>query len=612
MRRSRLAVGGMMAAGLVACGASAASAHPLGNDTIEHFSVLYLYSDRMEIDFLIDVAEIPSARIRQDEIDADGDGQDTAEEQKAWLERQVRLFVPSLIVHLDGRLVPVHPVETGGRPSNSATQAATVPKRLIMKMPGFANMPTYRIICRYAAALPNVADGRKHVLTYSDATYPRDRGLKRVIFGPPPEGLTVHEKDRVFLDEGPDPFLYELYDPSNLPQERTGRIVFSVPAVIASPSAKQPLDSFLDPRNNPALASKYGQQVTRISGLLQTGLSLKVLALIGILCFGYGAWHALLPGHAKTIVAAYLISLRGTYWHALMLALVVTITHSALVIVVGLVFLIARPDAASRVQLWLGLTAGVMIAAMGAWLVFRAMTGRLHRHSHAEHDHGHENEAAHADTSEIAPRWPATLRAWLKMLFVHTHPHPHSHSHHDHVHRHAAHRGRHDHEHDIGHPHNHALAHNHHEPGEPAAGPGQTTHAETRADPAHGLLADGTPRLTMRLVVWLGISGGIVPCPAATWMMLAAIAQNQPAAGLYAVGFFSLGLALALMVIGFMALSSRRFASRLMGESQSRWWLLTLLPTAGGSIVTALGCAIAAHYVWLLMGNTPLFRWLEP
>ena len=32
---------------------------------------------------------------------------------------------------------------------------------------------------------------------------------------------------------------------------------------------------------------------------------------------GFGAVHALTPGHGKTLVAAYLIGERGTAWHAL-------------------------------------------------------------------------------------------------------------------------------------------------------------------------------------------------------------------------------------------------------------------------------------------------------
>ena len=60
--------------------------------------------------------------------------------------------------------------------------------------------------------------------------------------------------------------------------------------------------------------------------------------------------------------------------------------------------------------------------------------------------------------------------------------------------------------------------------------------------------------LTMRMLLLLGITGGIVPCPTATIILLLGISANVVAGALYAVGIFSLGLALTLMLIGFLAI----------------------------------------------------------
>ncbi|MBL8794770.1 MAG: nickel transporter, partial [Planctomycetia bacterium] len=50
-----------------------------------------------------------------------------------------------------------------------------------------------------------------------------------------------------------------------------------------------------------------------------------------------GAGHALTPGHGKTLVAAYLVGERGTVWHAVLLGVVTTLTHTSTVLLLALV-----------------------------------------------------------------------------------------------------------------------------------------------------------------------------------------------------------------------------------------------------------------------------------
>jgi ABC-type nickel/cobalt efflux system permease component RcnA len=124
--------------------------------------------------------------------------------------------------------------------------------------------------------------------------------------------------------------------------------------------------------------------------------------------------------------------------------------------------------------------------------------------------------------------------------------------------------------------------------------------------------------LTFRTLLLLGVTGGIVPCPTATIILLLGIGANVVLGALYAVGIFSLGLALTLMVIGFLALSSRRFAARVLsdarheGELSTRGQklLLQALPAVSGAVVFALGAAISANYVYYLLNGTALVRWL--
>ena len=123
----------------------------------------------------------------------------------------------------------------------------------------------------------------------------------------------------------------------------------------------------------------------------------------------------------------------------------------------------------------------------------------------------------------------------------------------------------------------------------------------------------------MRLLLLLGVTGGIVPCPTATIIMFLGIGTNVIPGALYAVGVFSLGLALTLMAIGFLALYSRRYASRLLSDSQhedrlsplGQKLLLRLLPAVSGLVVLALGLSICAHYVYYMRTGLSLFGWIQ-
>ncbi len=726
------------------------SAHPLGNDSITHFSVLYVLPDRLEVDFLLDIAETQSVVIRRDEIDADGDLTDTREEQEAWCERKAVEFEPYLKATLNGQPLQLKSVEEAVDPR---TGKRTPNSRVILKIPGNLGLPTYRLMIRYVAEYPAPLEPGRHEITYKDETYPDMMGLARIILerttaltrlpdefqaaladGALPEELrdfadakgfpidadahlfelTPQESYEVlsdahqyailnqantlrlyrlprisfipprpdFWDEGIDPFLFEQYDPSNLPQERDATIRFKVvgPANAIHPSKDVPtsaekpvevagsdnsestsppkqdlasegetassnlplpdqtaqsssstgeqhdelvpttpeeprdtpdggtyaraddlaempayLDSFTSPANDPSKTQESYRQAGSIIAMLRgegeySGRSfLVVMALLTVLAFAWGAGHALMPGHAKTVVAAYLISQKGTYWHAILLAIVVTITHTALVVIVGLVIWATNPELGATLQNWLGITAGLMVAGMGVYLSYRAFTGRLAHHHH-DHDHHHHDDD----------------RPWWKKLFTHSHPHvpghAHAHSHdHDHGHHHS-----HDHHHD----HDHAHAHDHHHGHSHAHDHPTHTHVHEPAEAA---------ALNTRTILVLGISGGIVPCPTATIIVLLGIGAGVVPGALYAVGVFSLGLALTLMTVGFLALSSRSIAARILHDAQhegepnrkGQWLMFQAIPTLSGIAVAILGLAIAANYVHVMNTGTRLIPWLN-
>jgi nickel/cobalt transporter (NicO) family protein len=136
-------------------------------------------------------------------------------------------------------------------------------------------------------------------------------------------------------------------------------------------------------RATAAFTALVGEQA-RAPGFLGLALLLAVVL---------GAAHALAPGHGKTVMAAYLVGLRGTVRQAATIGAIVTVTHTAGVLLLGLVLSTSRAVASERVYPWLGLGSGLLLAAVGVGLLVRARPGR-HAHPHP-HSHGHPRAHGH-------------------------------------------------------------------------------------------------------------------------------------------------------------------------------------------------------------------------
>jgi nickel/cobalt transporter (NicO) family protein len=137
----------------------------------------------------------------------------------------------------------------------------------------------------------------------------------------------------------------------------------------------------------------YLYETTLSPWLLVVGLGLSALL---------GGLHALTPGHGKTLVAAYLISSRGTVGHAAALGGIVTFTHTASVIAVGLLALLAGqyilPDVLVPA---LEVCAGLLVVALGARLV-RARWRTRGGHRHHDHHH-HDDDHYHLPKGDVRP-----------------------------------------------------------------------------------------------------------------------------------------------------------------------------------------------------------------
>ena len=95
---------------------------------------------------------------------------------------------------------------------------------------------------------------------------------------------------------------------------------------------------------------------------------------------------------------------------------------------------------------------------------------------------------------------------------------------------------------------------------------------------------------TWQQLTALGISGGLVPCPAALVLLLGTVGLGQTARGLLLVAGFSLGLALTLAGLGMLLVCTKKWSDRLPARNR---FFQEQLPVASAAVVALVGLAIA-------------------
>ena len=303
--------------------------------------------------------------------------------------------------------------------------------REILFTKGAGDLPTMKLGMVYRAALEARAVQPQNHLVYRDGNYPERAGWKEVIAGAGPRvtvlEASVPQRDRSrALADYPTDLL------NSPPQDLEATVIFTVaplPPVSAGagPSTSPPasrdrlaLESVTLPpppaapadlAAAPAETRPSGERPLRLepnsratprdafTALIATPeISASILVVAALLAAALGAFHALEPGHGKTVVAAYLVGSRGTARHALILGLIVTASHTAGVYLLGGVTLYAsRYIVPERLYPWLGALSGLIIAALGFALFLRRYAGGDEHHGHEHvHDHGHHLAHCHA------------------------------------------------------------------------------------------------------------------------------------------------------------------------------------------------------------------------
>ncbi|MEU4291269.1 cobalt transporter [Kribbella sp. NPDC026596] len=113
-----------------------------------------------------------------------------------------------------------------------------------------------------------------------------------------------------------------------------------------------------------------------------------------VLAFAAGAGHAVMPGHGKSLAAAYLVGERGRVRDAAWLGGSVAVMHTLSVLIIGVAWTFLSLAAflqMEHVTTALQLIGGLLVVTTGVWLL------RRHIHTHRGHGHGHGH--GHAETS---------------------------------------------------------------------------------------------------------------------------------------------------------------------------------------------------------------------
>ncbi|MFB6626308.1 nickel/cobalt transporter [Streptomyces sp. NPDC056374] len=492
-----------LAAIAVATSAPAASAHPLGNFTVNYHTGLTLHPDRIDARIIVDRAEIAALQERN-LVDTDHDGTISDVETHAYAVTSCATLRRQLHLSTDGKNVQWKAV--------SAT---------LEQQAGEAGLTTSRLSCELTthAGLSNPAEIT--VTTHYDT---RRIGWREITATAP--DLKIAQSDVPSASATRELRTYP-QDPLATPLDQRQANLRTEPGqgTGAEPSANDIPGMGLIT----SLIGKVTHTFDSLVGAREITVPIGLLALL--LAVVLGASHAAMPGHGKTIMAAYLAGRRGTHRDAVTVGATVTLTHTAGVLVLGLALPAATHLAGESVLVWLGAASGFLVTGIGIWLLTGALRGKsLHNHHH----HGH---------------------------------HGHSHSHDDPEHEHPHHHN--------GHTHDavHSQDHSHDHAGEPQLDRrrlipsrriGQRTtggvailahapHVHTAASPAR----QDTRRPGTAGLIGMGVAGGLVPSPSALIVLLGAVALGRTAFGILLVIAYGLGMAATLTLAGLLLVRVR-------------------------------------------------------
>lgn len=378
------------------------------------------------------------------------------------------------------------------------------------------------------------------------------------------------------------------------------------------------------------------------SDLLQQGAAHAWLFIPSAILLG--ALHGLEPGHSKTMMAAFIVAVRGTVAQAVLLGIAATISHTAVVwgIAFAGMYLWQGVDA-ETFEPYFQLVSAFIIVAIALWMFWRtwrdqqlakAAAGHSHGgYHHDDHDHDHHphgghghGDVRHIDTGhgvvalevfegDVPPIWRMRTErghVWKAQdVKVTTErpdgslqtfsfidrggylestgeiPEPHQF-----IARLSLGHGNHTHDYDLSFVEDEGHDHRHEELRGLEIGTDgyQDAHELAHANDIRRRFADRN--VTTWQIILFGLTGGLIPCPAAITVLLLCLQLKEFTLGFVLVLCFSIGLAITLVTVGALAALSVRHANK-------RWsWFSTIArkaPYVSSLLIIAVGIYVGIH-----------------
>ena len=371
VRRLLVLVGVVAALALASPGIAAA--HPLGNFTVNHYNGLTLHPNRLDVHAVVDSAEIPTLQ-EQSQVDTDGDEAIFPAEGRAHATGQCGQLARAVSATVNGEALRF-----------------TVRSAEVSFPAGEGGLPTTRLVCELSA--PAELD-RSVELTFTDGSGVGRIGWREItatgvgvsLPGSPVPARSISDELRTY----PQNLLTDPLDVRDVTLQAVPGGGTAAPPAVTLQTGIGPLDRAV------------GWADRQFTSLVRTDLTPVLGVLAVLVSLALGTAHALLPGHGKTLIAAYLAGRRGTTRDALIVGGTVTVTHTAGVLVVGLLLYSFASLLGEDIIGWLGLVSGLLVAAIGVALlrsalrarqvevpaVEPALVGAGHCHGHG-HGHGH-------------------------------------------------------------------------------------------------------------------------------------------------------------------------------------------------------------------------------
>jgi len=347
MKPHRALLALLAAIGLSLIVAVPAFAHPLGNFTINQYSQVQVGSDRINVLYVIDYAEIPAFQEKQRIAD-----------DPAYLDRHVGDLSHGLVLKVGGQRVPL-----------------AVDDHSAAYLDGQGGLQTMRLQILLSAT---VSSSGRQSTTYHDTNYSGRLGWREIV---------VQQAGGARLVDSSAPtssvsnaLRHYPQDLLTSPLEET-EAHFTVVAAAGAGATQVPRLGIVPVGPARVVADRFAALIT------PAHLSLSMLGLSILAAIALGALHALSPGHGKAVMAGYLVGARGTARHAISLGLTITATHTAGVFLLGLVTLFAASlITPERLYPWVTLLSGVLILGIGGALLLSRARAAMHGHEH-EHNH---------------------------------------------------------------------------------------------------------------------------------------------------------------------------------------------------------------------------------